>query len=269
MKVSVLIPSYRPGEYVFECLESVCNQTLSKDLYEVVLVLNGCNEPYYSQIKAFQEKNKTLNLKLIQTDTPGVSNARNVALDNAQGEYIAFLDDDDMISESYLEELLKISSKEVVGLPYAVAFRNNIKEELDYRITIEYHKFCNKTGFVFYKPKKFFSNVYVKLIHNSIIDGRRFDVNFKIGEDSLFMFLISNKIKSVAFTSKNAVYYRRFREGSAFHTKRSKKEQFINVCRLLLTYTKYYLNPKERNYKFFFYLTRMLAAVKTLFIAKL
>ena len=41
MKVSVIIPSYRPGNYVYECLDSLMNQSLDALRFEVIVVLNG------------------------------------------------------------------------------------------------------------------------------------------------------------------------------------------------------------------------------------
>ena len=51
MKISVIVPSYKPQSYIWECLNSIYNQTFPKTEYELVLVLNGCNEPYNTKIK--------------------------------------------------------------------------------------------------------------------------------------------------------------------------------------------------------------------------
>ena len=53
MKISVIIPSYKPQEYLWQCLDSLCSQTFPKEDFELILVLNGCKEPYYEQIKAY------------------------------------------------------------------------------------------------------------------------------------------------------------------------------------------------------------------------
>lgn len=50
-KISVIIPTYAPKDYLWECLGSLENQTLSKDEFEVILVLNGEREPYESLIR--------------------------------------------------------------------------------------------------------------------------------------------------------------------------------------------------------------------------
>ena len=106
MKISVIIPTYKPQNYLWECLESLKMQTFPKGDFEIILVLNGCNEPYYSHIEDYLSLNMSDNVvNFIHVEQGGVSNARNVALNCARGEYIAFVDDDDFISPSYLEEL--------------------------------------------------------------------------------------------------------------------------------------------------------------------
>lgn len=122
--------------------------------------------------------------------------------------------DDDLSSPSYLQELYDNVAPDTVSLCYPYAFNDGeIEKQLSsYGVTDAYnycteHK-CNKlTSMV----RKYFSGPCMKLIPMSFIQDRRFDVRFKNGEDSLFMFLISDKIKKFAFTSKDATYYRRYR----------------------------------------------------------
>ena len=78
MKISVIIPSYKPGEYIKECLSSLKRQTLSADDFEIVVVLNGCDAPYQSVLEKYIQEENIVNAHVIHTDTPGVSNARNV-----------------------------------------------------------------------------------------------------------------------------------------------------------------------------------------------
>ena len=104
-KISVIIPTYLPKDYLWECMDSLENQTLSKDEFEVILVLNGEREPYESNIRKKLHE-YTFTNKLLYSTPNGVSRARNLGLDHAQGQYICFIDDDDWVSDSYLEELL-------------------------------------------------------------------------------------------------------------------------------------------------------------------
>ena len=110
MKVSVIIPTYSPGEYIYNCLTSIVNQTLLSADYEVLVILNGPKAPFYSQLEEFIASHPECHFRLMYSDVASVSNARNIGLDKAKGEYIAFIDDDDIISPYYLEGLLAVSS---------------------------------------------------------------------------------------------------------------------------------------------------------------
>lgn len=104
----------------------------------------------------------------------------------------------------------------------------------------------------------------MKLIPMSFIQGRRYDKRFKIGEDSLFMFLISDKIKKVSFTSKEAVYYRRYRENSAVTSHKNILSVIQNALKLIDAYCKIYINHPFR-YSTKLFILRILASVKSIF----
>ena len=249
---------------MWECLDSLKNQTFSKSDFEIILVLNGCNEPYKTQIDNYIEKNlQGYNVNFVQTDQGGVSNARNIALDVAQGEYITFIDDDDFVSEVYLEELYLKATPEVISLCYPYAFDDGkIEVQRNYAITDVFDKNFRSGKQEYKRGRKYFSGPCMKLIPKDYISDRRFDGRFRNGEDSIFMFLISDKFKFVDFTSKEAVYYRRYRENSAQFSKRSIKKVIVNQIKMILEYCKiYFCNIK--NYNFVFFVTRFLATFKS------
>ena len=105
-------------------------QTMRKEDFEVILVLNGCNQPYYSQILDWKAAHKDLNLNVIQTDQGGVSNARNIALDTAKGEYITFVDDDDYFSTTCLQEMLDIATPDTIVLCNTIGFFDDGREKI-------------------------------------------------------------------------------------------------------------------------------------------
>ena len=253
MKISVIIPTYKPQAYLWECLDSLVAQTFSKEDFEIILVLNGCTEPWKSQIQEYiDSKMKGMNVKFIHTEQGGVSNARNIALDAAQGEYVTFIDDDDFVSEKFLEELFEKASPDTVALCYPYAFKDGHHEnQLKYTVTDAYnYGIKHDVRCLTSRVRKYFSGPCMKLIPMSFIQGRRFDKRFRIGEDSLFMFLISDKIHKVALTSKCAVYYRRYRETSASFLERSAKELITNNMKLVWEYIKIYCHGGYSSYIF-------------------
>lgn len=261
--ISVIIPTYKPQTYLWECLDSVCNQTLSKDNFEVILVLNGCKEPYNSQIQDYISKHQDVIWNYIQTDIGGVSNARNIAMVAATGDYATFIDDDDYISPSYLDEMLSLADKDTMVFAKPIAFWDDTREYKSYVITDEYQRCAPKGRQKASNVRKFFSGPWMKLIPKSYIQGRFFDVRFKNGEDSLFMFLISDRFKDVVFTSDKSVYYRRVRENSATTTHRSKLQVIRDCIAPMKVITKIYFSAPAR-YSFKFYISRMLGGFHTM-----
>ena len=120
------------------------------------------------------------------------------------------------------------------------------------------HK-CNKlTSMV----RKYFSGPCMKLIPMSFIHDRRFDVRFKNGEDTLYMYLISDKIRQISCTSKNAIYYRRIRGSSANTRRRTFSNRLKNSLNLIKEYSRIYISS-PMNYNFRLYVANVLGALKT------
>lgn len=267
MKVSVIIPTYKPGDYIYDCLNSVYKQTLGFDEYEVLVVLNGCGEPWREKLNDYLSRNYLgANYRIIYTETPGVSNARNLGIDDAIGDYIAFIDDDDYVSPTYLEELLSNSDTETVGLSYVYAFLDgNDREQVNDRATDCYMNNFKKGKQPFTCVRSYFSGPCMKLIHKDIIQKKHFDTRLKVGEDTTFMFLISDRIKKAAFTTKDAIYYRRIRKGSAITTHRSFLEKFKSNATQIGVYFVIMLRHPFK-YNWWFFITRCLGSIRGFFI---
>lgn len=265
MKVSVIIPTYKPGPYFEECLESLSKQTLDREMFEIIIVLNGCDEPWHSQIKELIDKFLiSFNVRFLQTDHGGVSNARNIAIDNARGEFITFIDDDDYVSPAYLEELLKHSSRDCVALTDAIYFDDESRElNLLNAHHLNFLKNQNNTRLTLFGSRVFFNGPVMKLLHRDIIGERRFDVRFANGEDNLMMFNISDRINNICYTTNKAIYYRRIRANSATTKRRRKHEKCINSLRIMGQYLKY-LAERPFSYNLPFILSRFAAEIKSI-----
>lgn len=135
-KYSVIIPNYNKEKYVKECLDSIFNQTLSKDMYEVIVIDDGSTDNSLDIIKNYD-------VKLLRTNRKRAGGARNVGIDAAQGEYIIFVDSDDYLySNEVFEKLDKIiDGKEIVFFDFEednfgkkrtiLEDRNSIAEKLE------------------------------------------------------------------------------------------------------------------------------------------
>lgn len=266
VKISVIIPSYKPDDYIWDCLNSIYNQTFDKSLFEVILILNGCNEPWRGHIENWIKGHAALNCILFQTDQGGVSNARNIGLDHAKGEYITFIDDDDYVSPKYLEELYAVSSPSCIALTDSVYF-NDISGLMDYNNLHhkEYQRLKGSINSSLYQVRRFFNGPWMKLVHRDIIGKRRFDLRFANGEDSLFMALISDRVKSCQLCQEDAVYFRRIRINSATFRKRSFISRSCNGFKAIGQYLKYWIK-KPLRYNLPFMASRIAAQFKNLIL---
>ena len=239
------------------------------DEFEVILVLNGAKEPFYTNIENYIKDilPGNVNIKLFYSELGNVSNARNIGLDNASGEYVVFIDDDDYVSESYLSALFLKASKEIIPITLLKGFcdDNTLTEEevRQYNSTKEqrYQEHYLKGKAPYKTAIKYFSSPVMKMIHKDIIGGRRFNLKFKNGEDALFMFSISDKMRYVDFATNDAIYYRRHRNGSLVNSGRSRAKKMGNAMRLSLAYSSIFFSAPFR-YSFSFYVNRVMAVFK-------
>ena len=101
-KVSVIVPVYNVEKYLEQCLDSIFEQTLSP--IEVICINDGSTDSSPEILKRYAEEYE--NLRIIHKENGGLSSARNVGLDAAQGEYLLFIDSDDwMDAPNSVEEL--------------------------------------------------------------------------------------------------------------------------------------------------------------------
>lgn len=102
MKFSVIIPVYNVKDYLEKCVQSVLAQ--HSDEYEIILVDDGSTDGSGELCDTIAAKNPHC-IRVIHKPNGGLGDARNVGLEHALGDYLVFLDSDDYIDESMLEEL--------------------------------------------------------------------------------------------------------------------------------------------------------------------
>ena len=107
--ISVIVPVYNVEKYLEECLESIQNQTYTD--IEVILVNDGSTDNSEVICEKYCEQDKRF--KLINQKNQGQSSARNVGVEASTGEFIAFVDSDDIIKINYLEELMQYMTEDI------------------------------------------------------------------------------------------------------------------------------------------------------------
>lgn len=102
--VSVIVPVYNVSAYLEECIRSICGQTYQK--LEIILIDDGSTDGSGEICDQYAEKDERILVR--HQENRGVSAARNLGLDIMHGNYIAFVDADDVIHEEYLERLYSL-----------------------------------------------------------------------------------------------------------------------------------------------------------------
>ena len=266
MKISVIIPTYQPGDYFYHCLDSLKNQDFPYHNFEVIIVLNGPRDPYENKILDYiSSKMTNISVNFIYSNVSGVSNARNIGIENAMGEYVFFIDDDDLISTNYLKELYNYKTDDGMVVSNIKTFTHDTSDLSDDYLTKAYTSNISTKFHSFFKLRSFFTTCWAKLIPKQLILDSRFDTDIPISEDSLFMFLLASKMKTINLCpNSEALYYRRVRSHSVNRKKRPWSFR-INLSRKLLTrYTILYVKQIS-NYDFAFYLSRIAGSILTVF----
>lgn len=261
--VAVLIPSYKPQDYLEKCLMSLENQNLEKSKFCVYILLNGEQFPYEDYVLNLLS-NMTFKYKYIYTSQAGVSNARNMLIENSNEDFIVFIDDDDLVSENYLKNLLQVSTDSFIGISNIYNFDKDINILNESYIGKSFNILKNKE-ISKYKIRKYFSSPVAKMIHRKIIDNFRFDINVSKGEDSLFMALISKNVIGIQKTSQKTCYYVYERIGSSTR----KKINIVREIKTIFYLTKQYLKLLfKQDYEKIFILTRIVATLLKLLTIK-
>ena len=127
-KVSVVVPVYNVEKYVEKCLNSLVNQTF-KDI-EIIVVNDGSKDNSLEVVKKFENDTR---VKIISQENKGLSGARNTGIDNASGDYIAFLDSDDWVDYDFIEKLYDAIIRNDCDIAAATIIRKREKTQ-KYRV---------------------------------------------------------------------------------------------------------------------------------------
>ncbi|BAO77197.1 glycosyltransferase family 2 protein [Winogradskyella sp. PG-2] len=114
MKLSILIPMFNAKNYIGNCIDSLLNQDLSQDDYEIIIMDDGSKDNSVEIVKAYIKKHK--NISLYQESNSGAFSTRNKLLKLAKGDYIYNLDADDYIVHNCLAIFLNIAESKQLDI---------------------------------------------------------------------------------------------------------------------------------------------------------
>ena len=117
IKISAIVCTFKRPDYLRHALQSLRDQSLPRDEYEIIVVDNGVEIETQQVVEDFQHD--TLNLRYVTEQTVGLSRARNTGLNAASAPYVAFLDDDARAEPDWLEALVN-AFEQTLPTPAAV-----------------------------------------------------------------------------------------------------------------------------------------------------
>lgn len=109
MRISVIIPCYNSARYLEDCMLSVLSQSMPD--FEAILIDDGSTDDTLALAQRIAKRDRRV--RVLSQENAGVSAARNLGLEHAQGEWIAFVDSDDLLPEKAFETMLAAASPDV------------------------------------------------------------------------------------------------------------------------------------------------------------
>lgn len=202
--ISIVIPIYNSQEHLLDCLGSVALQSYSN--LEVILVDDGSTDDssHIAQKKAHEDAR----FFYYHKDNNGQSSARNFGVKQCSGEFIAFIDSDDIIQSFYIEELyaaLYASSSQIA----MSKFTKEITQLSDQKQT-EYDVLKGGFGKLvgdLYASSYPATSPVCKLFHKSIVKSVAFQENM-IYEDGLFFYETIHLVSQIVLVDNQSYYYR-------------------------------------------------------------
>lgn len=205
--ITVICPAYNVEDYLEKCVESILNQTY-KNL-EILLIDDGSTDATGRICDEFARKDKRV--RAFHKENGGVSSARNFGLDNAHGDYLAFVDSDDSIDPEMYEILLKILVREdadFVGCSFFDDYGSRKVQNGGMKTTSIWQ---GEDIFLHRSELRFL--VWNKLYKRSLIGEQRFALG-QVYEEVHFIAPLFFQAKKVAYYDACLYNYRIVRQGN-------------------------------------------------------
>lgn len=205
--ITVVVPVYNAENYLSECIESIIKQTYKN--WELILVNDGSSDSSDTICKKYVTKDERI--RYISKENGGVSSARNAGIASAKGNYIAFVDSDDFISEIMLSEL--IAQKADFAMCGYELFDDFTKSS---SLRYECHELHGDIAKLAINISEYLSPPFLlgpcfKLFRMEIINNNNFcfPLELSYGEDAVFVFEYLQKCSTISINSQVGYSYRK------------------------------------------------------------
>lgn len=240
IKISVIVPVYNAERFLEKCIRSIMASTLKE--IEIICVNDGSKDKSIDILRNLEKEDNRI--IVIDKENEGASKARNIGIDMAKGEYIAFVDSDDFIDDSMYVCMYDIAYKNNSDIVICGASR--LDENYNLRKTFLPKEHKKNLEYIERFGGTLFNSPWNKLYKNSIIKNNNvsFPTDTHMGEDMVFnvkAFYFARKINVIKKSFYN--YYDNL--SSAVHTPTKKKEIYPALYEILNFFNEYEKDNKE------------------------
>jgi len=243
-KISIIIPVYNVEQYLDDCLQSILKQEFRD--YEIILVNDGSTDR--SGVICDDYSDRYSFISTTHKENGGLSDARNVGLNKSKGEYILFIDADDMISTNSLvkiyQTVIEDPNVDVIFLEAVKLFSNGTTVPLGdgYQKTQIYKRSHKEVLKHLATLPKFPGSACTKLVKRSlIIANKLYFEKGLLSEDIDWTIRLLSLAKKYNYCDQRYYYYRQNRDGSITNTIEIK-----NIISLLNIIKKWSIDPKGK-----------------------
>lgn len=262
-KISIIIPMYNVEKYIEKCINSVYEQDVTEDEFELILIDD--ESPDTSLDIAKEVTKKRNNTVFISQKNKGLGGARNIGIENASGEYLLFLDSDDCLLPNVLKSLLAIATTEDLDILEFAAQGINLKGEVLYQIvnTSEVYQ----SGYEYYNKVRYMNSACNKLYKRTfLLENKLFFLEKIYIEDFEFNTRALAAVKRIKATDKVISQFLQSENSITRNTDQAKKQKMIADIIFVIKKTNYLYKALPLNKEMrFFYLQRLNFLVATLF----
>lgn len=236
-KISVIVPVYNVEQYLEKCIKSILNQTYTN--YELLLIDDGSQDR--SSAICDQYAKEDIRIKVVHKCNGGLSDARNVGLDNATGVYVIFIDSDDFIEMNMFEimmQLICINDADICISSYQDYYEKSPIDlsKTDENLIVEE---MGRDKVLLQNGCPYINNVIAcgKLYRRSLFEGIRFPYGH-IHEDHYTTYKVIYRAERIICTNQKLYNYLRDRDRSITNERPDIQEIFLATEEKLLFYKK-------------------------------
>ena len=201
--ISVVVPVYKVENYLERCVESLLAQTYEN--IEIILVDDGSPDGCPAMCDEYAEKHDRI--KVVHQENKGLSGARNTGIDHAKGEYIAFIDSDDLWSVHFLESLyraLKAHDADISQCRWEYMHGDELKEAYDPDAKCTCYTGREMLANLFIQTGAYYVVAWNKLYKKELFENIRYPEG-RIHEDEATTYKLFDQAKKCVFVD-NALY---------------------------------------------------------------